>query len=131
MGAWGHQFDENDSALDWFGDFDSAPSWGIVEAALQSAMASAYEYLEVDEGSAALAAAEVVAAGLGKASPRLPDNAMAWVKRNSDGATPLTEIAREAAIAVRDGGELHELWHEGGEPTEWLATVDDLLSRLS
>jgi hypothetical protein len=56
---------------------------------------------------------------------------MTWANGNSDGASPLKEIAREAAIAVRDGGELHELWHEGGEPTEWLATVDDLLSRLS
>lgn len=131
MGAWGHNFDENDSALDWFGDFGAAPAWETVEVALRTALASAYAYLELDEGSAALAAAEIVAAGIGRASPRLPADAMTWAQSNSEGAMPLRDTAREAILAVRDGGELHELWHEGGEPVEWLATIDELHSRLS
>jgi len=131
MGAWGHHFDENDSALDWFSDLNAAPSWEMVESSLQTALAGTYGYLDVDDGCAALAAAEVVAAGLGKASSRLPDDVALWVKSNSEGATALKEAAQEAVVSVRDGGELHELWHEGGEPTEWLKTLDDLNSRLS
>jgi glycine/D-amino acid oxidase-like deaminating enzyme len=130
MGAWGHQFDENDSAGDWLAAFADSPSWAAVTDALQSGLASAYEYLEVDEGSAVLAAAEIVAAAFGKASPRLEPQLATWAVSNSAGAFELKSIAGEAVLAVRDGGELHELWHEG-DAGEWLATVDDLHSRLN
>jgi hypothetical protein len=59
MGAWGHRTFENDSALDWLGDLaEGDPS--LVGEALDVAAGSAEDaYLEVDEASAALAAAEL------------------------------------------------------------------------
>ena len=130
MGAWGHQFDENDSASDWLDEFAVAQNWPFVQSALQDALSAAYEYLEADEGSAALAAAELVAAGLGKASSRLSPDLSLWARDNAAGANELKTIASEAVLSVRDGGELHELWHEG-DANDWLASVDDLHSRLS
>jgi len=130
MGAWGHHFDENDSAADWLAEFADAPNWASVSQALQQALANAYDYLDVDDGSSALAAAEVVAAGLGKPSGRLPSQISEWARSDLASAKELQTVASEAVLAVRDGGELHELWHEG-DATEWLATVDDLHSRLS
>jgi len=130
MGAWGPQFDENDAAADWLADFGDSPNWPTIAGTLSAALAEAGGYLEVDQGSEALAAAEIVAAALGKGSARLSPDISAWAQQNSADAGELKFAASEAVLAVRDGGELHELWHEGN-PDEWLALINDLHSRLS
>jgi hypothetical protein len=125
MGAWGHQFDENDDAADWLADFADAPSWTKCQLALQFAD----EYIEADAASCAIAAAEVVAAGLGKPNPGL-DNAIAqWAAQNSDGAKTLRQTASAAVVKTEDESELQELWEEG-DGADWHDTLDDLKSRL-
>jgi hypothetical protein len=60
MGAWGEGNFENDSVLDWLAELGDAAQ---VKAALDAvAGAPPDAYLEVDECSAALGAAEVLAA---------------------------------------------------------------------
>ena len=127
MGAWGYHFDENDSAADWLDEFSDAPDWAAVADALS---ASGSDYVELDEGSAAIAAAELVAAANGQASPRLDGKLSEWAKANAAEGTSLKASAIAAVAAVRDGGELSELWQEA-DAAEWLSSLDDLTTRLN
>src|SRR2546430_16610875 len=62
-GAWGDGNFENDDALDWVADCVKSATPVPVSAAIDGAVRS--KYIEAPEGSAAVAAAEVVAAALG------------------------------------------------------------------
>jgi hypothetical protein len=127
VGAWGHLFDENDDAADWLGDFEDSPDWAIVDQALAITDA---DYIEAPGASNALAAAEVVAAGLGKASPRLEDAVSEWASARSSDAAARRQQAIAALTAVRDNSELQELWQEAEEYADWRASVNETLSRL-
>jgi hypothetical protein len=127
VGAWGLHFDENDDAGDWLAGFDDAPSWSVVDQALNLDAAG---YLEAPECCEALAAAEIVAAGLGKASARLEPRFTAWAQENSDGANERRELARSSLARVRDGSELQELWEDTDEFADWQQSVDETVSRL-
>lgn len=130
MGAWGHRSFENDSALDWLGDL--ADGGASVHDALEGVLGSEEEYLEVDEGSSALAAAELVAAARSQREDRLNDDARAWLATGAEAIT--AEDARLAARAVErvldeETSELAQLWAEG-DATAWRADVAELLARL-
>ena len=125
MGAWGHQFDENDDAADWLADFADSPSWANCQEALQLTD----DYIEADTASRAIAAAEVIAAGLGKPHPNLDAAIAQWAAQNSDGAKTLRQTASAAVVKAEDESELQELWEEG-DSTDWHNTLDDLKSRL-
>ena len=127
MGAWGHQFDENDDAADWLGEFSDSPAWDACAAAFSAIDG---DYVEAPECSCAIAAAEVVAAGLGKPSDRLDDAIIDWATEHADGAPSLKNAAVAALLRIRNDSELAELWNEG-DADEWLATIDDLNSRLN
>jgi hypothetical protein len=127
VGAWGHLFDENDDAADWLGDFEDSPDWATVDQALAITDA---DYIEAPDASNALAAAEVVAAGLGKASPRLEDAVSEWATARSSDAATRRQQAIAALTAVRDNSELQELWQEAEEYADWQASVNETLSRL-
>lgn len=71
MGAWGTGVFEDDEALDWVGGLAEAATLAPVVDALRATEASGY--LEAPTCSAALAAAEVVAALNGKAESELRD----------------------------------------------------------
>lgn len=132
MGAWGHKSFDNDSALDWLGELVDGDA-ELVEEALD-AVADAEEdaYLEVDEASAALAAAELVAAALGKGDERLNDDATEWLEEHRAAARAIGAArARRAVERVYESSELRELWDENGDDTEWHADVRELLHRLA
>jgi hypothetical protein len=129
MGAWGLLFDENDDAADWLGDFTDGPSWDVVDRAF-GAVDVEGAYLEAPDCCQALAAAEVVAAGVGAPSPRLEPEIAAWAQSNDVGATARRELASKVLGRIRDGSELQELWQESDEFADWHASVDETLSRL-
>ena len=129
MGAWGHQFDENDDAGDWLSDFADAPSWSDVEAALKQAADA--DYLEAPEASVAVAAAEIVAASRGKPSPRLPNEIVVWAAAKAGGSDVEDNKASAAVARVRDDSELAELWGESGEADDWRSSLDELAQRLN
>ena len=88
-------------------------------------------YLESPESSAALAAAEVIAALLGKPSASLPDDAKECVGRLSfKPDEELLSAARKAVERVKTDSELKELWDESDDAAQWQATVEDLAARL-
>jgi Domain of unknown function (DUF4259) len=132
MGAWGHRSFENDSALDWMGDLEDGGASLVGEALDAVADASDDTYLEVDECSAALAAAELVAAALGHGEGRLTEEGVAWLQRHREEARAIGATrARQAVERVYESSELRELWDENGNDTEWHADVRELLKRLA
>ena len=129
-GAWGDGSFDNDDAMDWVGECVQATSPGLVKTAFDRVLGA--DVVEAPDASAAIAAAEVVAASLGKPSAALPANLKAWLA-----GQPRAQIAAQAALAVRaltkieDAGhsELRQLWSEG-KSNQWLTKVQALQSRV-
>ena len=89
-------------------------------------------YLEVDECSAALAAAELVAAALGRGDDRLSKDAAVWLKGHREEVRKIGAARARAAVErVYESSELRELWDENGDDTAWHVEVRDLLKRLA
>lgn len=129
-GAWGEGSFENDDALDWVAECTRASSVTPVAAALDAALSG--KTLEAPEGSVAIAAAEVVAAALGRPSAKLPPELGGWVRRQpSEQLARLAPVAKKALARIRDAkvSELRQLWAEG-KPNKWLDVVAELESRL-
>jgi hypothetical protein len=129
MGAWGHLFDENDDAADWLDEFSDAPNWTLVDETLGRVKNG--DYLEAPDCSQTLAAAEVVAAGLGRPSPRLPTEVIGWAQQHATEASQLRDSAKSALARIRDESELQELWQEADEFSDWRQSVDETISRLA
>ena len=130
MGAWGSSAFDNDDAADWAWGLDDDGDGALVRSAL---VLDDVEYVELPEGATAIAAAEIVAACLGRPGAHpLPDAVQAWVDahgsafRGGDAASALNAVRRVAA----EGSELSELWAET-EDQDWARAVDDLTTRLS
>ena len=133
MGAWGAGSFENDSALDWVWEIEEATDLGPIEKAISDVL-NTNEYLEVDEGCMALAAAEVVAALRNKPTENLPEEVTNWVQRNN--VQPSDELVTNALKAIdkirnNEQSELKELWEESDSIEEWYLVLDDLMKRLT
>lgn len=132
MGAWGCGNFENDDALDFLDGLSAETAVGEV----QSAMTTLIESSQEDEGAesweagAGLAAAELVAAALGRPGPDLPEDASNAVRALESDAERLRASAREAAVAALERSELRELWGESDELDGWTAAVQGLIARL-
>lgn len=129
-GAWGEGSFDNDDALDWVEVCAQAAGPEVVSEALQSALKS--EMIEAPDGSVAVAAAEVIAAARGKASPALPAQLQAWLdKQPKEKIAALASQASEALERVKDPtvSELRQLWSEG-KASPWLARIAELEARL-
>ena len=131
MGAWSHEPFGNDDAGDWVSELTESEDLGAIERALDAVTDSAEEYLEAPDCSAALAAAEVVAALLGKPTASLDQEAAAWVKGKPRPPSELVAKAKRAVASVLKSSELQELWAESSEYAQWQAVTNDLLVRLS
>jgi hypothetical protein len=134
MGAWGTGSFENDAALDWLGELEGGGVDMVRNALDAVADADPEEYIDVDDASAALAAAEIVAAASGKGDDRVAKQKklVAWIAahREEVRAADVT-VARRAVTRVIKSSELQELWDEGGADNEWRPLVDELLRRLA
>jgi len=130
-GAWGDGSFDNDDAMDWVNDCVRATSPEVVKAAFDRVLSA--EVVEAPDASAAIAAAEVVAASLGKPSPSIPADLRAWLA----GQRP-AQVAAQAALAQRaltkiedpKHSELRQLWSEG-KANKWLTKVHALQSRIA
>jgi hypothetical protein len=108
MGAWGSGSFDNDSALDWLGDLADGDA-DLRQTLEAAAGADADAYLEVDEASAAVAAAEIVAAGHGKGEDRLHEDAHAWLAAHPGLPDDLVSLAHRAVERVIAASELQEV----------------------
>lgn len=132
MGAWGEKAFENDSALDWIAELEGA-GVDLLRSTLSGvAETDDRDFVDVDDGSAAIAAAEIVAAALGRGGDRLTTAARAWLDQNPNAIVSNDcGLARSAVERVLGpGSELRELWDENGADNPWLADVGSLVRRL-
>lgn len=130
MGAWGYESFENDSALDWVIELAHSDNRSVLTSALAAPLTTD-NYIDVDESSAALAAAEVVAALKGHPHPALPDVVSAWVQAHPLAVDrDLQKQAIEAILRVEQESELQELWAESEEYDQWKGSLQNLRSRL-
>lgn len=131
MGPWKTDSFGSDDALDWLLRLESAGDLTIVYQSLHQVLKRG-AYPEVPECSAAIAAAEVVAALLGRASPNLPPAVTELVTRAA-GAVPsdLPALALRSLDVIVVGSELLELWDESGCGQHWRASISDLRARLN
>ena len=145
MGAWGTKSFENDSTCDWYDEFcDGDQSVDQLEDAFDDVIENE-DYLDYDFCTAALAAAEIIAAAFGNPSEDFPDEEY---HTGEDGESILaepdlgnirrevtSEIVEKAQRAVKKvrqyrRSELRELWEDSEEYEEWQATTQDLIDRL-
>lgn len=130
MGAWGPGLFEDDAALDFIQELQNARDVGFLAETIGRVAASS-AYIEYDDGTRALAAAEVLAALSRRPGAELPPLAAAWVSRRAgDDSASLVASAISAVETVIAGSEIAELWSESEEANSWRTNVDDLLARL-
>ncbi len=130
MGAWAHGGFDNDEALDFASELAAGKTWEPVSDAIASLMGASDGYLEAPEASRALAAAEVVAAAVGRPAAQLPAEVTAWV---ASAAVPDPELigkARRAVERVLGDSELADLWDGSPDSAQWRRDVEELLGRL-
>lgn len=131
MGTWGYYNFDNDAAADFAEDFrDHHNEAKLLEALV--AVAEEEETIEAEAASEALAAAEIVAAILGKPSRDFPaDLIPVIVKLDASESADLRELAQQAVQAIASKSVLQELWAKNESADDWQQTQQDLLHRLT
>ena len=129
MGEWGTGPFDNDDAADWIYKLEESPAISTLRRALDIAT---MKYVEVREASVAVAAAQIVAAALGRPGPALPTQAATWIQEHS---ATVTEGEHRLAIAavdrvLSDYSELRALWAESPD-NEWNNQMQELRHRLA
>lgn len=131
-GAWESGSFDNDDALDWAGQCVQSKGTSLISATLNSALAD--DYLEAPNCSAAIAAAEVVAASKGKAIKSFPKELSSWLEQQQKGEiAKLAPIATKAVSRIVNGpkSELRELWQENKKDFPvWKGHMQALIARL-
>ena len=121
---------DNEDALYWAVECTSAKTVKPVATALGVAIRN--KPIEASEGAEAVAAAELVAAALGRPNPKLPSQLRDWIKRQS--LAQLAALAPDAQkaltrIADPEISELAQNWSQV-QPNKWLESIVELQARL-
>jgi hypothetical protein len=134
MGTWSAEPVGNDAAADFVGDLEDERGWSVVRATLSAATEAGPE-MDSDIAELALAAAEVVAHGLGR--PTQDDAYTAsigqFVERAGKPDEALVGLAAQAVTAAASpDGELAELWDDAGSDdlAEWRESITRLTASL-
>ena len=131
-GTWGSGSFDNDDALDWAGECVRSKGTSLISETLSAALVDGY--LEAPECSAAVAAAELVAASRGKASKLLPKELSFWLeKQQKEEVAKLAPVAIKAVSRILNGpkSELQELWQESkNDFPVWKSQMQSLITRL-
>lgn len=129
MGAWGPGSFENDDAADFVYELEEADGSKILARALKKALGD--EEPDVEAGSRAIAAAEVVAGLKGAPRAELPPEVEDWIAAHQGRhEKDLSPLALRAVDRVRSDSELQDVWAESGDEG-WQAALADLERRLS
>jgi Domain of unknown function (DUF4259) len=127
MGAWGMGSFENDDALDFVGVLAGGGGPEVIVEALQSvASAGVTAPITAPTAARAVAAAEMVAAGRGKACDGLPADAGAWLGKNTMAAASMRDLAARAVQRIAEASDLRTIW-EKGHPSDAKAWIDGVL----
>lgn len=136
MGAWGAGSFENDDALDWAADVkalaDLERPFEELTALDEDPEATEEPYVDVDLASAVIAAAESVAAMMGRIAPDMPEDLQKRLEKLGQPDAALVEKAKFAVSRVLMDSELLELWSEDeDDPNEWNIAITGLIDRLN
>ena len=133
MGAWGLGSFDNDDAADFLAEVTGGSGLASIRAIFGTVL-GAEDYVEAPDASQAIAAAEIVAAALGRPTPAAQNEhaLVDWLARTRPAVDPgLTKQAAQALDRIlAANSELRELWEEEDEASGWQAAVEDLRSRL-
>lgn len=135
MGTWAVDAFGNDYAQDWAQDLHETSNLDAVTDTLNTALDTAGE-LDAPFAAEALVAIEVLARLQGKGGPHTDDSASVdeWVEARKPKAKPRADLADKAARALdrvlAADSELRQLWEESEHYAAWLASVEELRSRL-
>jgi hypothetical protein len=131
MGAWGSGSFENDDAMDWVADLVDGDDLQPVEDLFEEVLEEGDDYIEVPPASAAIAAAEALAALRGKPARELPDELKDWLKeRKKPPKAALVKQAVRILKRILKDSELKDVWFEAEDREAWQRGVEDLLERL-
>ena len=125
MGAWDVGNFSNDDALDFVAEIKSVDDLTAAFRALASAPTPADAHIVCE----ALAAADLVAAMLGRPASDMPEEASALAKTFGAPSADLLGSASTTASIAQTGNELAELWEEA-EDEDWVGVLTDLKRRL-
>ncbi|WP_338287379.1 DUF4259 domain-containing protein [Luteolibacter sp. LG18] len=116
--------------MDWIWDLDDADDTTLLKDIFEGCIQSK-DYLEATDCSIVIAAADVVAALLGKPVEELPDGVAAYVEKlGATAPADVVTLAQKAVKKVTNDSELKEVWEESGNADEWLKDVAGLQGRL-
>jgi hypothetical protein len=131
MGSWNLGPFDN-AAADFLGELEPSPSRSVTKALRTIAKSPDGHYIEVDEGSAAWAACELVALAFGYGDlTALNEDILQAVERLKPKENQrLLALQVLPRIASRTSSELADLWHDSEETANFDASLDDLRARL-
>ncbi|HLL67238.1 MAG TPA: DUF4259 domain-containing protein [Micromonosporaceae bacterium] len=135
MGAWGTGPFDNDDAADFSAELDEADPTdraNLIRSALQAAV-DTDDYLDVDTGGRAVAAAALVAASRPGGTPIEVSYGPEFLALDQPLDLPddLVELARQALDRVRaEDSEWRELWEDSTESDDALANLRTLQESL-
>jgi len=125
MGAWGAGGFENDTALDFAAEIETV---GDIAAAFAAEPGGT---INADTASTIIAAAECIAAMLGRPSDDLPEDLADRLAGFGKPAPELLETARNHVSMVISKSELTELWAEADDPQDFNLAMTGLIDRLN
>jgi hypothetical protein len=132
MGAWDCGPFDNDDAGDFIDQLATAEDTEPLETALQAALEES-EYVEADTGSAAIAAAAVIAGAAAEQIDDLPEVVQDYITRielSPDQA--LIDQAQDVVELILDHSELKELWEEAEDDyAKWEKSLRHLIAQLN
>lgn len=131
MGAWATDAFGNDDAMDWVVELQEAEGTEAIADAFEAVLEIEDDYLEVTEAAMGVAAAEVVAALLGRPAASLPEQVKAWIAGKPQPKSGLVKKAQRVVKRILKDSELKELWQESTDAATWEQGVRDLLQRLT
>lgn len=121
---------EKDDALDWLGEVAESDVLECLDGAFQAVLESS-GHRDAPECAAVIAAAELLAAAMGRPCDRIPDEAVSLAKGLRKPSSELIKRARDASSRVLRESELRELWQESDSFAAWEVRMRDLKRRLS
>jgi hypothetical protein len=128
MGAWGPGNFENDDALDFLAEVDG-PS--VPEAVFKSLPGAGEGEVDATDACRVLAAAEIVAAMMGRPSVDCPPEVPPRLEEYGAPTGELIELARQGVSRVLFDSELLDLWAESKSREDWNVVITDLIQRLN
>ncbi len=125
MGAWGAGGFENDTALDFVATVER------VDDLIAAFASDPGEKIDADRACTIIAAAECVAAMLGRPADDIPEDLAERLKGFGQPDAALLETTRNFVAMVIADSELAELWAEADNPADFNLAMTGLIDRLN